>query len=240
MPRDILQNSLETMSAMVNAAGTKVQIELLGSLKENMEILLSAEEDSDIEDFTEILQQVITILEDPEFDLEFIRNEIRAIKLSLSEMTNKMLRASVNKTKQILEENKVEKEVEETKPKPTRVIGETESRCYVVEEEVEETKTKPEDEEVVEEKVAEDKTANKENKNKEEEKEMAKTVEELKEKLRKAKEAAAKCDSSTLAKVGKVGLGLAIVAGAAYGGYYYANNYSGRNTTIIINGGDED
>jgi hypothetical protein len=43
-----------------------------------------------------------------------------------------------------------------------------------------------------------------------------------------------------LAKVGKVGLGLAIVAGAAYAGYYYANNYSGRNTTIIINGGDED
>ena len=69
---------------------------------------------------------------------------------------------------------------------------------------------------------------------------MAKTIDELKEKLRKAKEAAAKCDSSTLAKVGKVSLGLAIVAGAAYGGYYYANNYSGRNTTIIINGGDED
>jgi hypothetical protein len=58
--------------------------------------------------------------------------------------------------------------------------------------------------------------------------------------LRKAKDAAAKCDSSTLAKVGKVSLGLAVVAGAAYAGYYYANNYSGRNTTIIINGGDED
>ena len=63
---------------------------------------------------------------------------------------------------------------------------------------------------------------------------------ETREKLRKAKEAASKCDSSTLAKVGKVSLGLAIVAGAAYGGYYYANNFSGRNTTIVINGGDED
>ena len=69
---------------------------------------------------------------------------------------------------------------------------------------------------------------------------MEETIEKLRAHLKAAKEAAEKCDSSTLAKVGKVSLGLAIVAGAAYGGYYYANNYSGRNTTIIINGGDED
>ena len=224
MPKDILQNSLETMSAMISAAGTKRQVELLNSLKENTEVLLAAEENSNIEEFTDVMQSIVSILEDPEFDLEFIKSEIRAIKLSLSEMTNKMLKVSVNKTKQILEENRVEEE-----------------------EEVKETEDKPEAEEVkveskekVEETVATEEVVNEENKNKEEEKEMAKTIDELKEKLRKAKEAAAKCDSSTLAKVGKVSLGLAIVAGAAYGGYYYANNYSGRNTTIIINGGDED
>ena len=223
MPRDILQNSLETMSAMISAAGTKAQIELLGSLKENVEVLLAAEENSNIEEFTDIMQSIVSILEDPEFDLEFIKSEIRAIKLSLSEMTNKMLKVSVNKTKQILEENRVEEEVEEVK-----------------EDKPEAEEVKVESKEKVEETVATEEVVNEENKNKEEEKEMAKTIDELKEKLRKAKEAAAKCDSSTLAKVGKVSLGLAIVAGAAYGGYYYANNYSGRNTTIIINGGDED
>ena len=224
MPKDILQNSLETMSAMISAAGTKRQVELLNSLKENTEVLLAAEENSNIEEFTDVMQSIISILEDPEFDLEFIKSEIRAIKLSLSEMTNKMLKVSVNKTKQILDENRVkEEEVKEIEDKP----------------EAEEVKV--ESKEKVEETVAAEEVANETKKeNKEEEKEMAKTIEELKEKLRKAKEAAAKCDSSTLAKVGKVSLGLAIVAGAAYGGYYYANNYSGRNTTIIINGGDED
>ena len=224
MPKDILQNSLETMSAMISAAGTKRQAELLNSIKENIEVLLGAEENSNIEEFTDVMQKVVDTLEDPEFDLEFIKNEIRAIKLSLSEMTNKMLKVSVNKTKQILEENRVEEEeVKETEDKP----------------EVEEVKV--ESKEKVEETGAAEEVVNETKKeNKEEEKEMAKTIDELKEKLRKAKEAAAKCDSSTLAKVGKVSLGLAIVAGAAYGGYYYANNYSGRNTTIIINGGDED
>ena len=223
MPKDILQNSLETMSAMINAAGTKAQIELLNSLKEDTEVLLNAEEDSNIEELTDVMQKIIGILEDPEFDLEFIKNEIRAIKLSLSEMTNKMLKVSVNKTKQILEENRIEEEVEEVKgDKPETEEVKVESK--------EEAKETGATEEVV----------NETKENKDEEKEMAKTIDELKEKLRKAKEAAAKCDSSTLAKVGKVSLGLAIVAGAAYGGYYYANNYSGRNTTIIINGGDED
>ena len=227
MPKDILQNSLETMSAMISAAGTKRQVELLNSLKENTEVLLAAEENSNIEEFTDVMQSIVGILEDPEFDLEFIKSEIRAIKLSLSEMTNKMLKVSVNKTKQILEENRIEEEeeVKETEDKP------------------EAEKVKVESKEETKETGAADEAVNKENndkENKEEEEKMAKTVEELKEKLRKAKEAAAKCDSSTLAKVGKVSLGLAIVAGAAYGGYYYANNYSGRNTTIIINGGDED
>ena len=224
MPKDILQNSLETMSAMISAAGTKNQIELLGSLKENVEVLLTAEENSSVEDFTETMSRIVSTLEDPEFDLEFIKSEIRAIKLSLSEMTNKMLKVSVNKTKQILEENRVEEEVEEVKEdKPEAEEVKVESK-----EEVKETGAT---EEVVNETKKE---------NKEEEKEMAKTIDELKEKLRKAKEAAAKCDSSTLAKVGKVSLGLAVVAGAAYGGYYYAKNYSGRNTTIILNGSDED
>ena len=228
MPRDILQNSLETMSAMISAAGTKRQVELLGSLKENVEVLLTAEENSNIEEFTDVMQSIVGILEDPEFDLEFIKSEIRAIKLSLSEMTNKMLKISVNKTKQILEENRVEEEVEEVKEdKPEAKEAKVESK-----EEVKETGAT---EEVVNETKKE---------NKEEENEMAKTIEktidELKAKLKKAKEAAAKCDSSTLAKVGKVSLGLAVVAGAAYGGYYYAKNYSGGNTTIIINGGDED
>lgn len=226
MPKDILQNSLETMSAMISAAGTKKQVELLSSLKENVEALLVSEENSNAEEFTEVMQKILSILEDSEFDLEFIKSEIRAIKLSLSEMTTKMLKASVKKTRQILEENKVEEEVEE---------AEDNSEDIKVESKEEAKETGAADEAVNKE------DNDKENKIKEEEENtMAKTVEELKEKLRKAKEAASKCDSSTLAKVGKVGLGLAIVAGAAYGGYYYANNYSGRNTTIIINGGDED
>lgn len=221
MPKDILQNNMETIGAMISAAGTKEQIQLLYSLKDNMQILFDAQDAVDIEKFTDTMQKIISILEDPEFDLEFVKNEIRVMKLGLSEMTTKMLKVSVKKTKQILEENRVEEDIEETEDKPEEI--------------------KVESKEEAKETGAADEAVKEENKNKEEEENtMAKTVEELKEKLRKAKEAAAKCDSSTLAKVGKVGLGLAIVAGAAYGGYYYANNYSGRNTTIIINGGDED
>ena len=50
--------------------------------------------------------------------------------------------------------------------------------------------------------------------------------------LKKAKDAASKCDSSTLAKVGKVGLGLAVVAGAAYAGYWYGSQEPNDTTTI--------
>ena len=55
---------------------------------------------------------------------------------------------------------------------------------------------------------------------------------ELKERLREAKKAAAKCDSSTLAKAGKAGLGLAIIAGAAYAGYWYGSQEPNDTTTI--------
>ena len=216
MPKDILQNSLETMSAMISAAGTKRQVELLNSLKENTEVLLAAEENSNIEEFTDVMQSIVSILEDPEFDLEFIKSEIRAIKLSLSEMTNKMLKVSVNKTNKILEENRIEEEeVKETEDKP----------------EAEEVKV--ESKEKVEETVATEEVVNETKKeNKEEEKEMAKTIDELKAKLKAAKEAAAKCDSSTLAKAGKIGFGLAIVAGAAYGGYWYGSQEPNNTTTI--------
>ena len=61
---------------------------------------------------------------------------------------------------------------------------------------------------------------------------MEKTIEELKAKLKEAKDAASKCDSSTLAKAGKIGLGLAIVAGAAYGGYWYGSQEPNDTTTI--------
>ena len=61
---------------------------------------------------------------------------------------------------------------------------------------------------------------------------MEKTIEDLKAQLEKAKEAAAKCDSSTLAKVGKVSLGLAVVAGAAYAGYWYGSQEPNDTTTI--------
>lgn len=229
MPKDILQNNMETIGAMISAAGTKEQIQLLYSLKDNMQILFDAQDAVDIEKFTDTMQKIISILEDPEFDLEFVKNEIRVMKLSLSEMTTKMLKVSVKKTKQILEENKVEEDVEETEDKPEDIKVESKEEAKeTVKEEAKET-------------GAADEAVNEENKIKEDEEDtMAKTVEELKEKLKKAKDAASKCDSSTLAKVGKISLGLAVVAGAAYGGYYYANNYSGRNTTIIINGGDED
>ena len=61
---------------------------------------------------------------------------------------------------------------------------------------------------------------------------MAKTINELEAKLRAAKDAAGKCNSSTLAKVGKVGLGLAVVAGAAYAGYWYGSQEPNDTTTI--------
>ena len=61
---------------------------------------------------------------------------------------------------------------------------------------------------------------------------MEKTINELKEKLKAARDAASKCDSSTLAKVGKAGLGLAIIAGAAYAGYCYGLQEPNDTTTI--------
>ena len=61
---------------------------------------------------------------------------------------------------------------------------------------------------------------------------MEKTIEDLKAQLKTAKEAATKCDSSTLAKVGKVGFGLAVVAGAAYAGYWYGSQEPNDTTTI--------
>jgi hypothetical protein len=54
---------------------------------------------------------------------------------------------------------------------------------------------------------------------------MEKTIEELKAQLKAAKEAASKCDSSTLAKVGKVGFGLAVVAGTVQGNQEQKINY---------------
>ena len=61
---------------------------------------------------------------------------------------------------------------------------------------------------------------------------MKETINSLKEQLRKAKEAASKCDSSTLAKAGKIGFGLAVVAGAAYAGYWYGSQEPNDTTTI--------
>ena len=61
---------------------------------------------------------------------------------------------------------------------------------------------------------------------------MEKTIEELKAKLKAAKDAASKCDSSTLAKAGKIGLGLAIIGGAAYAGYWYGSQEPNDTTTI--------
>lgn len=61
---------------------------------------------------------------------------------------------------------------------------------------------------------------------------MKETIENLKAQLAKAKEAASKCDSSTLAKVGKVGLGVAVIAGAAYAGYWYGSQEPNDTTTI--------
>ena len=61
---------------------------------------------------------------------------------------------------------------------------------------------------------------------------MEETIEKLKAQLEKAKEAASKCDSSTLAKVGKIGLGVAVIAGAAYGGYLYGSQEPNDTTTI--------
>ena len=61
---------------------------------------------------------------------------------------------------------------------------------------------------------------------------MKETIENLKAQLEAAKDAAKKCDSSTLAKVGKIGLGMAVVAGAAYAGYWYGSQEPNDTTTI--------
>lgn len=61
---------------------------------------------------------------------------------------------------------------------------------------------------------------------------MEETIENLKEQLRKAKDAASRCDSSTLAKVSKIGLGIVVVAGAAYAGYWYGSQEPNDTTTI--------
>ena len=61
---------------------------------------------------------------------------------------------------------------------------------------------------------------------------MTKTIEDLKAQLKAAKEAASKCDSSTLAKGGKIGLGVAVITGAAYAGYWYGSQEPNDTTTI--------
>lgn len=57
--------------------------------------------------------------------------------------------------------------------------------------------------------------------------------------MEKARDKANKCKTSTIAKVGKVTLGLGLLAGAAAGGYYAAKKYGG-STTIILNNSDEE
>ena len=80
--------------------------------------------------------------------------------------------------------------------------------------------------------MAENTTNTTENTKTEDTSTMTETINKLKAKLEAAKDAASKCDSSTLAKVGKVGLGLAVVAGAAYAGYYYGSQEANDTTTI--------
>ena len=64
---------------------------------------------------------------------------------------------------------------------------------------------------------------------------MEETIEKLKAQLKAAKDPAEKCDSSTLAKAGKIGLGMAIIGGAAYAGYWYGSQEPNDTTTIEYN-----
>lgn len=58
-------------------------------------------------------------------------------------------------------------------------------------------------------------------------------IADLKKKLEDAKNKANGCKTSTIAKIGKVSLGLGLLAGAAAGGFYYGLKNKGDTTVVV-------
>lgn len=227
--KDNVEMVVETISGIISATGTKKQKDSLEVLKEKLSTLFDAQGDEYIRE----VHETMSIIVDPGFNLDFVSEEINTLKLNITSLSNLKLKEALDNAKGVLEKNDIQVEevdgVEE-------IVAEAEEIADVkIKEEIK----------FKEEKMKTNKT-NEEAKTKETKGEQMKketkterTIRELKEKLAKAKEKAAKCDTSTLKKVGKVSLGIGLLAGAAAAGYYAAKKYGG-NTTIILNGNDEE
>ena len=227
MKKDILlaikndiEISMEAISAIISATGTPVQKEKLVILKDKISIMFSENVDPDL--YISVCKDIMDILNDKEFDLEFITSEISIVKLKVSEATTSKLKATFKETKEKLEKQNIKTNPEDdVNPEVMGWIKEELDKEFKEEKNgEEEMKTEKEDVKT--------------------ETEQEKTIRELKEKLKDAKDESNKCKTSTLAKVGKVTLGVALLGAAAAGGYYAAKHYAGKNTTIILNNGDEE
>ncbi len=231
---DNLELCLETISAIINATGTKEQRADLLKIKSDITDLLAA----DGEEYIEIVKETMDLLSNPSFSMDFIKDEVNTIKFNLSSLSTLKLKDVLENTRKVLKDANVEiEEVEEV----VESIIEPEVNPEVArmtEEELEkELNTNTKKEEEMKTKNEETKTTGAEEVK---ETDAEKTIRELREKLAKSKDKANGCKTSTLAKIGKVTLGIGLLAGAAAGGYYAAKHFGGINTTIILNGNDEE
>ena len=229
--KDNIEMVVETISGIISATGTKKQKDNLEILKEKLSMLFDVTGDEYIKE----AHETMSIIVDPEFNLDFVAEEVNTLKLNITSLSNLKLKEALDGAKEILEKNNIKTENDANGADEEEIVAELEDDANVEKEEIkikeEKMKTNKTNEE----------TKTKETKGEEMKKETKteKTIRELKEKLAKAKEKADKCDTSTLKKVGKVTLGIGLLAGAAAAGYYAAKKYSG-NTTIILNGNDEE
>lgn len=224
--RDNIEMTMETIKALVSATGTKEQKELLDSL----EVLVGEAPDFSGEAYILVAQGIMDILSNPLFNLDFVSAELQQLKFSISSLSTLKLKEQLDSTKEILKENNVVEDevivdVADLKETEVEVVEVVAEEANQVKEEIKEEKMKTKNEKVNEE-VKETETE--------------KTIRELKEKLAKAKEKVKGCKTSTLAKVGKTTLGVGLLVGAAAAGYYVAKKYGTGNTTIILNGNDEE
>lgn len=218
--------SIEAISAIISATGTSTQKEKLVILKDKITVMFSDNVDSEL--FIQVSKDTMDILNDKEFDLEFINAEIAIVKLKVTEATTSKLKAAFKETKEALNKQNINTNPEDdVNPEVMGWIKEELDKEFK-EEKTGEEEMKTEKENV---KIEEDVKT---------ETEQEKTIRELKEKLKDAKDDANKCKTSTLMKVGKTTLGVALLGAAAAGGYYAAKHYAGKNTTIILNNGDEE
>lgn len=229
--KDNLELCLETVSGIINATGTAEQKKTLLVLKENINNMFTI----DPEGYISLAHETMELISCKEFAADFITDEVNTLKFNISSLTTIKLKEALESAKAVLKESKedvVESITEpEVNPEVAKVIEEeVEKELNLNKEEEKEMKTKNEE-------IKQEKTTGAKEEVKETEQE--KTIRELKEKLEKAKDKANKCKTSTIAKIGKVSLGLGLLAGAAAGGYYAAKKYGG-STTIVLSNSDEE